>query len=76
MVRYPESENRYGKEAIGGAVLINTKNLSASKIAKGKVTDFASGKPLEDIYVRAKGTAIGTKTNSDGEYRMKIPRIY
>ncbi len=75
VVRYPESENRYGKEAIGGAVLITTKNLSASKIAKGKVTDFASGKPLEDIYVRAKGTAIGTKTNSDGEYRMKIPEF-
>lgn len=42
------------------------------EVVKGQVKD-ASGKPLPGVTVMLKGTSVGTATNIDGKYEIKVP---
>ncbi|MBO9732795.1 MAG: TonB-dependent receptor [Chitinophaga sp.] len=46
--------------------------LSAQKVITGKVTAFATGKPLAEVNVVVKGTPVGTTTYPDGTYAIKV----
>ncbi|MGD1893414.1 MAG: carboxypeptidase-like regulatory domain-containing protein [Cyclobacteriaceae bacterium] len=74
VVKGPEAERRYGKKAIGGAILITTKNPSPSKTIEGKVTSAERGEPLPGVSITAEGTNIGTVTDRDGKYSIQVPK--
>ncbi|MDX3916130.1 MULTISPECIES: SusC/RagA family TonB-linked outer membrane protein [Olivibacter] len=48
------------------------KEFAQQSIASGTVRD-GNGQPLENINVTLKGSAVGTQTNSQGQYRLAIP---
>lgn len=41
---------------------------------KNKVVDFQKDEPVESASVYIKGTAIGTITNADGNFSLKVPK--
>lgn len=43
------------------------------EVLTGRVTDAATGEPLPGVNVIVKGTNIGTSTNADGEYQLRVP---
>jgi hypothetical protein len=47
-------------------------SLAQETVVQGKVTDAASGDPIPFANVHFKGTGIGTATDFDGNYRLKI----
>ncbi|UZJ63465.1 TonB-dependent receptor plug domain-containing protein [Sphingobacterium sp. KU25419] len=49
--------------------LINAQQISQDKQIKGKITD-ESGKPLVGVTIKVKGTSIGTKTDSEGNFNL------
>ncbi|MCW2263376.1 MULTISPECIES: SusC/RagA family TonB-linked outer membrane protein [Sphingobacterium] len=49
--------------------LINAQQTSQNQQIKGKVTD-ESGKPLVGVTIKVKGTSIGTKTDSEGNFNL------
>jgi len=49
--------------------LINAQQTSQNQKVKGKVTD-ESGKPLVGVTIKVKGTSIGTKTDSEGNFNL------
>lgn len=42
----------------------------------GKAVDFISGEPLSRASVRVSGGNVGTVTNSEGVFSLKIPAVY
>jgi beta-lactamase regulating signal transducer with metallopeptidase domain len=74
VVKSPEAERRYGKKAIGGAVLITTKNPLPSRTIEGKVTSAEGGEPLPGVTIIVEGTNIGAVTDRDGEYSIQVPK--
>ena len=46
--------------------------VSAQNQIAGKVTDAKDNKPLQEVNVVVKGTTIGTTTNADGSYSIKV----
>ena len=54
-----------GKESLDSDVELYT--------LSGHITDLKDGKPLADITVKAKNTAISTITNAEGFYSLKLP---
>ena len=47
--------------------------FAQERTVKGKVTDEKGGTPLQGVSVTVKGTIIGTTTNADGSFQLKIP---
>ncbi len=54
------------------ACLLTISSQAQTKTVTGKVTDSKDGSPMVGVSVVAKGTNIGTQTNSDGTYRLTI----
>ena len=49
--------------------------LSAQYInVKGKVTDAATGKPIESASITVKNSTYGTTSNAEGEFSMSVPK--
>ena len=47
--------------------------LSAQRTVSGRVTDAGDGKPVPEAAVFIDNTTIGTTTNADGNYQLKLP---
>lgn len=45
-------------------------------IVRGKIVDSTTGTPLAFATINIEGTAIGTVSNSEGEFQLKIPKIH
>ncbi len=56
------------------ALLLTNTAWSQVVSISGKVTDSASGEPLPGVTVIVQGTTIGTITNFDGEYVLKVEK--
>ena len=53
--------------------LCGTATLMAQTTSiSGKVTDGGSGEPLAGVNIVVKGRVIGTITNTDGDYNLKV----
>lgn len=52
-----------------------TAGASAESIITGKITDSGTNEPLAYVNIYVEGTYIGTISNDDGEYYLKIPVI-
>ena len=69
-------ENGYDYEMVDKVVVVTRAKANpvvpAVKVLKGQVKD-ASGKPLPGVTVILKGMSIGTATNIDGKYEIKVP---
>jgi TonB-linked SusC/RagA family outer membrane protein len=48
---------------------INAQNVFIS----GKLTNFEDGAPIPGVSIIVKGTSVGTITNTEGNYQLKIP---
>ena len=48
--------------------------FAQDKTLSGRVTDRANGQGLPGVTVLAKGTTVGTSTNSDGAYSLSVPQ--
>ena len=57
------------------AILLFTWNLSFAqdKTISGKVTDSKDGSPVVGASVLAKGTTVGTSTNTEGNFSLSVP---
>lgn len=53
-------------------VLLFGQSWAQERTVSGKVTD-SNGKPVESASVVVKGTTIGTSTDADGKFELKIP---
>ncbi len=62
-----------GIELIVLFFLINTLTFAQGVTVTGKVTDAKSGEPLPFVNVAVKGTTVGTTTDMDGKFSLKIP---
>lgn len=49
-----------------------TTPIEEERVIQGKVTD-SMGRPLEGVSVSLKGTSIGTTTNANGEFEIRLP---
>ena len=47
--------------------------LSAQRTVSGRITDADDGKPIPGAAVFIASTTVGTTTDADGMYRLKIP---
>ena len=69
-------ENGYNYEVVDKVVVVTRAKavpvVPAVEVVKGQVKD-ASGKPLPGVTVMLKGTSVGTATNIDGKYEIKVP---
>jgi hypothetical protein len=71
-----DSVKKNKSEAIASIALIGKETLDSDVelyTLSGHITDLKDGKPLADITVKAKNTAISTITNSEGFYSLKLP---
>lgn len=59
---------------IEGSVIRITSSQSHWSTIRGKVMD-ESGMPIPGAYVRLKGKSTGTSTDSDGNYKIRIPDL-
>jgi len=50
--------------------------LSAQQLIEGNVIDAQSKEPLSFAYVKLKDIAIGTVTDTDGQFQLNIPNQY
>ena len=48
-------------------------NAMAQQQVSGKVTDDSNGEPLPGVNILVEGTASGTITDNDGNYRLEVP---
>ncbi|QNF32725.1 von Willebrand factor type A domain-containing protein [Adhaeribacter swui] len=48
-------------------------NLAQTRIVSGQVTDAATLQPLPGVTVTAKGTSIGTVTDTSGKFKLEVP---
>ena len=62
-------------EITGNEIIIKQEPTQKSRTIKGTVID-KDGIPLPGVSVRLKDTTIGTTTNADGEYTIKISGKY
>ena len=69
-------ENGYNYEVVDKVVVVTRAKavpvVPTVEVVKGQVKD-ASGKPLPGVTVMLKGTSVGTATNIDGKYEIKVP---
>ncbi|MGI8950574.1 MAG: SusC/RagA family TonB-linked outer membrane protein [Chitinophagaceae bacterium] len=49
-------------------------NVFAQKIVTGSITNKTDNKPIAGATVQIKGTTIGTQTNADGDFTIKVPQ--
>ena len=71
-----DSVKKNKSEAASPIALIGRESLDSDVelyILSGHITDLKDGKPLADITVKAKNTAISTITNAEGFYSLKLP---
>ena len=47
--------------------------LAQDHVVTGKVIDKETGKPVEGVSVKVKNSNIGTTTNADGVFSIKVP---
>jgi TonB-linked SusC/RagA family outer membrane protein len=55
-------------------LLVVLNSVAQDKIVTGKVTDKEDGLPLPGVSVKVKGTTIGSQTNVDGNFSLKVPQ--
>jgi hypothetical protein len=71
-----DSIKKSKSEAASPIALIGKESLDSDielYTLSGHITDLKDGKPLADITVKAKNTAISTITNAEGFYSLKLP---
>ena len=54
-------------------VLVQKDGVVEDVFVKGKVTDKATGRPLEGVSVQIKGSNAGTNTDNKGNYSINVP---
>ncbi|MDR1102479.1 MAG: carboxypeptidase-like regulatory domain-containing protein [Tannerella sp.] len=58
---------------LSGAIFMNAQESAGYITVSGTVKDFYSRKAVEHVSVTAVGTRIGTVTNEDGVFTLKLP---
>jgi hypothetical protein len=58
---------------LGGTLSVNAQDSVAYITVGGTVKDFYSKKKIESVSVTAVGTHVGTVTNEDGDFILKLP---
>ncbi|HPN77822.1 MAG TPA: carboxypeptidase-like regulatory domain-containing protein, partial [Prolixibacteraceae bacterium] len=53
-------------------LLLTIAGYAQQKTISGKVTDASNGEPLPGVTVVVVGTTVGTITNFDGDYSLKV----
>lgn len=48
-------------------------SFAQNKTITGKITDSKDGTPLVGVTVQARGSGVGTTTNSEGEFSLSVP---
>ncbi|MEM1043342.1 MAG: DUF5686 family protein [Bacteroidota bacterium] len=61
------------RRALPLLALFFTAQAQAQTVATGRVTDAETGEPLAAATVQVEGTAVGTITNRDGAYELRLP---
>lgn len=64
---------KFFRAALFFLLLFFTGSIVAQTQLKGKVTDFMTFRPIENASVYLKNTTIGSVTNSDGNFSLRIP---
>jgi Ca-activated chloride channel homolog len=59
--------------SIGSILFFILSAQSQTRLVTGKVTDSADGSVLPGVTVTVKGTSIGTSTDANGRYQIKVP---
>ena len=54
-------------------LMLSSITWAQDKVITGKITDSKDGTPLPGVSVLVKGTKVGTKTDSDGTFRLSVP---
>jgi iron complex outermembrane recepter protein len=54
-------------------VLLGLLAQAQTRMVTGIVTDLSDGSPMAGVNVVAKGTQLGTSTNSDGRFSLEVP---
>ncbi len=67
-----EAQIWFGKQAMGGAVLIRTKDAPSPKVIEGKVFSGDTRSPLSGVTVSVKGKKLAV-SDRNGNYRSEIP---
>ncbi|MDR2042608.1 MAG: carboxypeptidase-like regulatory domain-containing protein [Tannerella sp.] len=58
---------------LNGTMLVNAQEPAGYITVSGRVKDFYSKKDVEHVSVTAVGAHVGTITNEDGEFTLKLP---
>ncbi|WKN45822.1 carboxypeptidase-like regulatory domain-containing protein [Tunicatimonas pelagia] len=67
-----EAQKRYGEEAVGGAVLITTKNPTAFKTIEGRIVEVETKKGIAGVKVKADNSSTA-ETDEEGYYQIQLP---
>ena len=61
---------------VGLFLILSNQIFSQELIIQGKVTDANSGDPIPFANVTIKGVAVGTNTDFDGKYKLKLQKPF
>ncbi|MEM9834402.1 MAG: M56 family metallopeptidase [Bacteroidota bacterium] len=67
-----EAQKRYGKEALGGAILITTKHPPTFKTIEGRIVEIETKKGIGEVKIKADNGSVA-KTNENGYYQIRLP---